>query len=151
MYVVHSQRPVSVPALVAKLHAAATLWLGCIASALAAVEAPAHKFAQPAASSAPVAPAAGLAQVTLALALVLAAIFAAAWAVRRFRLLSGGRTESDARITVLAERAVGPRERVVLLQVGGEQVLVGVATGNVRRLHVMHDGGASAVRNEART
>lgn len=150
MHVAHSRHPVSLPALIAKLRTAAALWLAWIASAFAAVEAPAHKFAQPAAASAPVAPAAGLAQVTLALALVLAAIFAAAWAVRRFRLLSGGRTEADARITVLAERAVGPRERVVLLQVGGEQVLVGVATGNVRRLHVMPDGSATAVRSEAR-
>lgn len=139
MHVVLSPRLAILPALFARLRAAVVVWLAWISSAISAVEAPAHKFAQPAVASAPTAPAAGLAQVTLALALVLAAIFATAWAVRRFRLLSGGRVETGATITVLAERAVGPRERVVLLQVGGEQVLVGVATGNVRKLHVLQE------------
>ena len=138
------------PALLAKLRAAALLWFAWVASAISAVEAPVHRFAQPAATNAPAAPAAGLAQVTLSLALVLAAIFATAWAVRRFRLLSGGRTETGAAINVLAERAVGPRERVVLLQVGDERMLVGVATGNVRLLHVMTDVAAAGAQEQRR-
>jgi flagellar protein FliO/FliZ len=138
------------PALLAKLRAAVLLWFAWVASAISAVEAPAHRFAQPAAASAPAAPAAGLAQVTLSLALVLAAIFATAWAVRRFRLLGGGRTEAGAAINVLAERAVGPRERVVLLQVGDERMLVGVATGNVRLLHVLPDDAVAGVQEHGR-
>jgi flagellar protein FliO/FliZ len=95
----------------------------------------AHRFAEPSASQAVPAPAAGLAQVTFALVLVLGAVFAAAWLLRRLRGF-GGAKDGNA-IAVVAERAVGPRERVVLLQVDGERVLVGVASGQVRALHVL--------------
>jgi flagellar protein FliO/FliZ len=100
-----------------------------------AVDAPARRFAAPTVSSSVPAPAAGLLQVTLSLIVVLAAVFAVAWVLRRYRAL-GGKTEAGAAITVIAERAVGPRERVVLLQVGSDRVLVGVAAGSVRALHV---------------
>jgi flagellar protein FliO/FliZ len=130
------------PALHTKLRAVLTLWLAWVPAALAAVEEPARRFAEPTASSATPAPAAGLAQVTLSLVLVLAAIFAAAWLLRRFRTLASGKSDPGSAIVVLAERAVGPRERVVLLQVGRERVLVGVTSGSVRALHVM-DGAVN--------
>ena len=129
------------PALAVKLRAAIVLWLAWIASATAAVEAPARRFAEPAAHGAMPAPAAGLAQVTFSLALVLAAVFAAAWLLRRFKGGVGGKADTNA-ITVVAERAVGPRERVVLLQVGEERVLIGVAAGSVRALHATHAAGS---------
>jgi len=89
-------------------------------------------FAAPVAPAAASGPAAGLAQVTLSLLLVLGAVFAAAWLMRRLRGLPH-RAGAGA-IAVVAELAVGPRERVVLLDVAGERVLVGVAPGNVRAL-----------------
>jgi flagellar protein FliO/FliZ len=104
-------------------------------STAAAAEAPAHRFAAPATGGAATTPAAGLAQVTVSLVLVLAVVFVAAWLVRRLRGF-GGHSASSA-ISIVAERAVGPRERVVLLQVGADQVLVGVAGGSVQRLHVL--------------
>src|SRR5512133_310000 len=136
------------PALLAKLRAALMLWVAWISAAVSAVEAPAHRFAQPAASHATPAPAAGLAQVTFSLIVVLGAIFAAAWLLRRFRAVGAGKTSAEAAIVVLAERAVGPRERVVLLQVGHERVLVGVAAGSVRPLHVMDGGAETGVARE---
>jgi flagellar protein FliO/FliZ len=115
-------------------------WLGwtllaCLASCSTALgaDAPARRFAEPAATSAVPAPAAGLAQVTLSLVLVLGAVFAAAWVMRRLRGVTGQRASTA--IVVVAEQSVGPRERVVLLQVGGERVLIGVAQGSVRALH----------------
>lgn len=42
-------------------------------------------------------------------------------------------------IQVLASTPLGQRERVVLLQVGAEQILVGVASGNVTTLHRCSD------------
>ena len=39
--------------------------------------------------------------------------------------------------TVLAQVSFGARERAVLLRVGAQQVLVGVAPGNVRTLHII--------------
>jgi flagellar protein FliO/FliZ len=79
-------------------------------------------------------PAAGLAQVTLSLMLVLAAVFAAAWVVRRMR--NFGRPGAGA-INIIADVALGQKERAVLIQVGAQQLLVGVAPGRVNTLHVL--------------
>ena len=64
-----------------------------------------------------------LAQVTLSLVLVLAAVFAAAWAMRSLR--GFGRSGAGA-IEIVAEIALGPKERAVLMQVGKQQLLLGV-------------------------
>ncbi len=75
----------------------------------------------------------GLGEVTLALGIVLAAIFALAWLVRRVRAVAG-RAEA---LAVLAEVRIGPKERAVLIKVGAAQLLVGVAPGQVNTLHVL--------------
>jgi flagellar protein FliO/FliZ len=79
-------------------------------------------------------PMAGTLRVTLAMVLVLGALLAAAWLARRVRGAGGA---SNSRLTVLAQVSLGTRERAVLLRVGAHQVLVGVAPGNVRTLHVI--------------
>lgn len=79
-------------------------------------------------------PAGGLVQVTLSLLLVLAAVFAAAWAVRRLR--GFGRAGADV-IQIIAEVPLGQKERAVLVQVGQQQLLLGVAAGSVNTLHVL--------------
>lgn len=95
----------------------------------------AEKFAAPQASeAAPVVGAGGLAQVTLSLLLVLAAVFAAAWVVRRLR---GFGKFGGGAVQVVTEIAVGTKERVVLIQVGNQQLLIGVAPGRVSTLHVL--------------
>jgi flagellar protein FliO/FliZ len=40
---------------------------------------------------------------------------------------------------VISSVGVGQRERVVLLQVGEEQILVGVGPGNVRKIHAFDE------------
>jgi flagellar protein FliO/FliZ len=70
----------------------------------------------------------------VSLAIVLGAIFAVAWLARRMRAL--GR-RPGAPIDVLAETAVGPKERVVLLQVGGKQIVVGVTANSINTLLVL--------------
>jgi flagellar protein FliO/FliZ len=110
------------------------------ATALAAFAAdttaePAHPFAAPQAVSTPAAPTAGgLAQVTFALLLVLVAIFAAAWIARRMR---GFNNRVGDAIDILADVPLGQKERAVLLKVGEQQILVGVAPGRVNTLHVL--------------
>jgi flagellar protein FliO/FliZ len=76
----------------------------------------------------------GLTQVTLSLALVVAAIFALAWLVRRLRSVgaSGG-----AALAVIGEVRLGAKERAVLIQAGTTQLLLGVAPGQVQALHVL--------------
>jgi len=75
-----------------------------------------------------------LGEVTLALAIVLAAVFAVAWLVRRMR--GFGNRVGNA-IDVLADVPLGQKERAVLLKVGQTQILVGVAPGRVNALHVL--------------
>lgn len=96
-----------------------------------------HLFAAPhaAAAAAPVG-AGGLASVTLALLVVLAAIFGVAWLARRMREI-GNRVGNA--IDVLADLPLGPKERAVLLKVGSEQILIGVAPGRVSALHVLRE------------
>ena len=96
-----------------------------------------HLFVAPhAASTAAPVGAGGLASVTLALLVVLAAIFAVAWLARRVRGV-GNRVGNA--IDVLADIPLGPKERAVLLKVGTEQVLIGVAPGRVSPLHVLRE------------
>ena len=96
-----------------------------------------HLFAAPhAASTAAPVGAGGFASVTIALLVVLAAIFAVAWLARRVRGM-GNRVGNA--IDVLAEVPLGPKERAVLLKVGAEQILVGVAPGRVSSLHVLRE------------
>jgi flagellar protein FliO/FliZ len=96
-----------------------------------------HLFAAPHAAN-PVAPvgAGGLASVTIALLAVLAAIFAVAWLARRARGM-GSRIGNA--IDILADVPLGTKERAVLLRVGTEQILVGVAPGRVSALHVLRE------------
>ena len=75
-----------------------------------------------------------LLQVTLALLAVLAAIAATAWALRRFSQLQSG---ANSILRVVAGVSIGPRERIVLIQVGEQQLLVGVAQGHVQTLHTL--------------
>jgi flagellar protein FliO/FliZ len=80
---------------------------------------------------------AGTLEVTLALLLVVGFIAFLAWGARRMRRFSGGGTE---RIQVLSDRAVGPKERCVLVRVGDTDILVGVSAGSVNTLHVFPAG-----------
>jgi flagellar protein FliO/FliZ len=76
----------------------------------------------------------GLGEVTLALVVVLAAVFAFAWVVRRMRGL-GNRVGNA--IDILADVPLGQKERAVLLKVGPTQILIGVAPGRVNTLHIL--------------
>lgn len=81
-------------------------------------------------------PAAGqhLVQVTLGLVLVLVAIFFIAWLLRRtgkFYSQTGGQ------FRILGGLSMGARERIVLVQLADTQILVGVAPGSIRKLHVL--------------
>jgi flagellar protein FliO/FliZ len=68
------------------------------------------------------------------LAVVLGLLGAAAWASRRFRV--SGRLRSGL-IEVESGISLGAREKVVLLKVGNEQVLVGISPAGMRTLHVI--------------
>ena len=81
----------------------------------------------------------GLAEVTLALVVIVALIAGLAWLGKRMRGFGvpGGARD---RIQVLSNQALGPKERCVLIRVGDTDILIGVAQGNVRPLHVFPAG-----------
>lgn len=72
-------------------------------------------------------------QVFLALVFVLVLIGVAAWLLRRFSVAGFNRQGA---LRMLASVSVGQRERIVLVQAGETQMLLGVAQGSVRTLHV---------------
>lgn len=90
-------------------------------------------------------------QMVAGLALVVILIFALAWAVRRF-----GNVNVNARgaLRVVGALSMGARERVVLIEAGDKQILLGVAPGRVQTLHVLDEpirqpAGAPAAGNFA--
>jgi flagellar protein FliO/FliZ len=77
---------------------------------------------------------ASLGQFVFGLLVVVGMILALAWMLRRMNRIQGG---VQGRMRILAGLPLGSRERVVLVQVGDEQILLGVAPGRVSRLHVL--------------
>jgi flagellar protein FliO/FliZ len=75
-----------------------------------------------------------LGEVTLALLLVLGVIFALAWLLRQLR---GANARVGGAIDVIASVPLGQKERAVLLKVGSNQILLGVAPGQVNTLYVL--------------
>ncbi len=73
-------------------------------------------------------------QLTLGMLVVLGLIMAIAWLLKRsgrFQMAAGGS------MRILGGLSMGARERVVLMQVGETQLLLGVAPGRIQTLHVL--------------
>jgi flagellar protein FliO/FliZ len=108
----------------------------------------ARPFAAPQGSAPEVGTLSGLGEVTLALIVVLGAIFAFAWVGRRARMLAGG---AQGRLTVVAELPLGPKERAVLVRVNGVELLLGVAPGRVSTLQTFPVADSAVPSAEAQT
>ena len=75
-----------------------------------------------------------LLETLLGLILVLVIIAFLAWLLRK----SGQfQSSSSGDLFIISSLALGPRERAVLLQVGDQQLLVGVTSQNIQILHVL--------------
>ena len=98
---------------------------------VSAADAPHFAIPDPAGATTPVI---GTLRVTIAMFVVLAAVLAAAWLTRRLR---GGSGAGNGSLQVISQVALGARERAVLLRVGAQHLLIGVAPGSVRTLHVL--------------
>jgi flagellar protein FliO/FliZ len=86
-------------------------------------------------------------QMLIGLIIVLGIIFAMAWLIRRMGHVP---VRMQGALKVLCGISVGQRERIMLIQVGEQQLLVGIAPGQIRTLHVLahpvglHDAAAPA-------
>lgn len=113
----------------AALYLISVLFLYLPASALAA-----QTHVAPPPVSIPSPPLGGLLQVLLGLAVVLSAVWATAWLLRRF---SPGQSAAGGALRVVGGVMIGPKERVVVVETGETWLLLGVAPGQVNLLHSM--------------
>lgn len=72
----------------------------------------------------------------LGLLAVIAVIFGCAWILRRMSGLTGMNNQYMKVVSVLA---LGARERVALIDVGGKQVMVGITPSSISTLHVFDE------------
>lgn len=108
-------------------------WLGATATAVAQEQA----AASPRLSSTPEILSGGyLLQVFASLAVVIGLLMGVLWLLRRF---NGVGRSGGGQLHILASVSLGQRERAVLIAAGGKQLLLGVAPGNVRTLHVFDE------------
>ncbi len=80
----------------------------------------------------------GLLQVLLGLALVIAAIVATGWLLRRL----GPSQAAGGLLRVVGGVMVGPRERLVVVEVGEQWLVLGVAAGSVNLLQALPRGAS---------
>jgi flagellar protein FliO/FliZ len=81
-------------------------------------------------------PLTGLGQMLFGIVLVFGVLAGCVWLLKRF----SSPVRGNGLLRVLGVTAVGPREKVVLLEVGEKILMLGVTPNNVRTLHVFeHD------------
>ncbi|MFJ7793579.1 flagellar biosynthetic protein FliO [Pseudomonas sp. NPDC096950] len=78
-----------------------------------------------------------LTQLVFGLLLVLGLIFFLAWLLRRVQ--QAGPAGKGQVIEIIGSRALGPRDRLMLVQVGNEQILLGLSPGTITALHVLKE------------
>ncbi|MGE5470036.1 MAG: flagellar biosynthetic protein FliO [Bacteroidota bacterium] len=78
-------------------------------------------------------------QTGLALALIVGLLFGTAWLMRK---LSGGKGFGQGGMKIVGGVALGPRERVVLIEVGDDWLVIGIVPGQIRTLHRLPKGSA---------
>jgi flagellar protein FliO/FliZ len=83
---------------------------------------------------------ADLSAVIMSLALVIGFIFAAAWAVRRMPF---GIARGDGPLKVLAALPLGPKERLLLVEARGEEILIAVSPAGVFNVGAAKTSAAS--------
>ncbi len=77
-----------------------------------------------------------MAKLLLSLGLVVVIIFALAWLVKRFNFIP---QQNQGIIKVISTLSVGSRDRLALIQVGDEQLLIALTPGKISKLHSMEN------------
>lgn len=76
-------------------------------------------------------------QAILALGLIVALLAGTAWFARK---VSGGKGFGQGGMKVVGGVALGPRERIVLIEIGDSWLLIGIVPGQIRTLHTLPKG-----------
>jgi flagellar protein FliO/FliZ len=83
---------------------------------------------------------------SLGLLIVLGVFFLCAWAMRK---LAGLSVSGSSKMRVLGGVSLGMREKVVLLQVGNKQLILGVTPGRIQTLHVLEGDDCLGSENDS--
>jgi flagellar protein FliO/FliZ len=75
-----------------------------------------------------------IAQWTMGLVMVLGIFFLCVWGVRRLSGITGDRAS---KMRVVGGLSLGMREKIILVQVGKKQLILGVTPGRIQTLHVL--------------
>jgi len=93
---------------------------------------------------------AGMLRSVMAAAAMLAVLLAVAWLARRMSGLRLDRSGDEGRIRLVSQKPLGMREKLVLVEVDGARVLLGITQNNIQCLHLV-DGDPGAIdKNMAR-
>jgi flagellar protein FliO/FliZ len=76
-------------------------------------------------------------QAALALLLIIGLLMATAWLARK---VSGGKGFGQGGMKVIGGVALGPREKLVLVEVGDTWLVIGLVPGQIRTLHQLPKG-----------
>lgn len=90
-----------------------------------------------------------LSGVVLSLLIVVCAILAAAWVLRRTPLAAANRKSGP--LKLVATLPLGPKERLLLVEADGCEVLIGVSPAGIFPLHRTAHDGDPAPESEARS
>lgn len=85
-------------------------------------------------------------QATFALLLIVGLLFAATWAARK---VSGGKRFGQGNLRVISGIALGPKERIVLVEVEEQWLVIGIVPGQIRTLHTLPKGSTPTAGNAA--
>ena len=77
-----------------------------------------------------------LGNLLLSLVLIVGLIVGCIWLIKRLSNISAG---GDRQLSVVCSLSLGARERVVLIQIGQQQVLVGVSPGRINTLQTFDE------------
>lgn len=76
-------------------------------------------------------------QALLALGVIVALLVGTAWLARK---VSGGKGFGQGGMRIVGGVALGPRERIVLVEAGDTWLVIGIVPGQIRTLHTMPKG-----------
>lgn len=80
-------------------------------------------------------------QAALALGLIVLLLLGTAWFARK---VSGGKGFGQGGMKVIGGVALGPRERIMLVEVGDSWLVIGIVPGQIRTLHTLPKGSLPA-------
>lgn len=76
-------------------------------------------------------------QAFLGLLIIVALLIGAAWFARK---MTGGQGFGKGGMRIVGGLAIGPRERIVLVEVGENLLVIGIVPGQIRKLHTLPKG-----------